>query len=291
MAKRDLHQEITDQIIEAIEAGTAPWQRDWTGTGAAIHRPRRANGERYKGINVLLLWIAAEKYGFEADQWITFKQAKQLGGNVKKGERGTGIVYYSTFERENDNGDTETIRFLKSYTVFNVQQCENLPCHLTPDMLDDIDTGARRDVDLDAFFAATGAKIEIDGTQPRYHFGRDVIYMPRVQQFNSAGSFYGTLAHELIHWTGHRSRLDRLKMGTNKEEYAFEELIAELGACYLSADIGADRGIDRSAAYIGSWLQALKNDKKYIFKAAAAAQKAVDFALDAAAKADDQAAA
>lgn len=284
MARIDIHQEITDQIVAHLEKGTLPWHKDWAGAKPTFTLPRRANGEFYQGINVLLLWIAAEARGYTADQWMTFKQAKAVGANVRKGEKGTRIVFYSAMEREDTEGDTVKIPFLKSYTVFNVQQIENLPCDLTPDLFgDDLDTGADAVAELEAFFAATGARIVNDGTSPCYRPGTDTIHMPRVGQFETAAGYYGTLAHELVHWTGHASRLDRLKQA-GLREYAFEELIAELGACFLCARIGADVNTENSAAYIGDWLKALRNDKRFIFRAAAAAQKASDYALALAAE-------
>lgn len=283
MTKIDIHQEITNQIITCLEGGNLPWHKDWTADRPTFTLPRRANGEFYQGINVLLLWMAAHDRGYTADQWMTFKQAKAIGGNVRKGERGTRIVFYSTFERENELGQEEKIPFLKSYTVFNVQQIENLPCDLTPDMFaPDDETGPDPIAELEAFFAATGATILNDGTNPCYRPGTDTIHMPRVAQFETAQSYYGTLAHELIHWTGATSRLDRLRKA-GRSEYAFEELIAELGSCFLTARIGGEYNAENSAAYVGSWLKALQNDKKFIFRAASAAQKATDFALDCAA--------
>lgn len=282
MTKRDIHQEITDQIVACLERGTLPWHKGWAGDRPAFTLPRRATGEFYQGINVLLLWIAAQERGFTADTWMTFKQAKKVGGHVRKGERGTRIVFYSAMERENDDGDTIAIPFLKPYTVFNVQQIEGLPCDMTPDMFgDEADAAHDPTPALEAFFAATGADIVNDGTSPCYRPATDRIHMPRLGQFETVAGYYGTLAHELIHWTGHRARLDRFKMGQKTEDYAFEELIAELGACFLTARLGAEYSAENSAAYIGSWLKALKNDKRFVFRAASAAQRATDFAMSA----------
>jgi antirestriction protein ArdC len=281
MARIDIHQEITDQIIAHLETGALPWHKDWTGTDAAFSLPRRATGEYYQGINVLLLWIAASKRGFTADQWMTFKQAKAVGGNVRKGEKGTRIVFYSTLARENDKGEEVNIPFLKSYTVFNVQQIENLPCDLTPDMFEPADDLPHDPiVGAETFFAATGARILNDGTQPRYNIRTDCIHMPRLGQFGTAQGYYGTLAHELIHWTGAKTRLDRFGAGVGRTEYAFEELVAELGACFTCARLDIAPNTENSAAYIGSWLKALRDDKKFIFQAASAAQKATNFAFD-----------
>lgn len=289
MSKKDIYAEVTATITAALEDGVLPWRKDWTGGTGSLAMPRRATGEYYQGINVLLLWIASQKKGFVADQWMTFQQAKKLKANVRKGERGTQVVFFSTFEKETEQGELEKIPFLKSYTVFNVQQIENLPDTYAPADLDAIDTGARPIDTADAFFDATGARIVIDGTQPRYTPSIDTIHMPKVEQFETAPAFYGTLAHETIHWTGHKSRLDRLE-DAGKREYAFEELIAELGACFTLSRLGIDTDAKNSAAYIGSWLKALADDKKFIFKAATAAQKATDFLFDLQSQAFDIAA-
>lgn len=285
---RDIHAEITETIISKLETGALPWRKDWQDAGNGTpSMPRRANGEFYKGINVLLLWMTALEKGFSADQWMTFKQAKTAGGAVRKGERGTKIVFYKTLELEDENGEERKVPMARFYTVFNVQQIDGLPEDLRPDLFDsadDIDTGTRCDADLDAFFSATGAQILIDGSQPRYNTVTDCIHMPSAKQFESAAGYYGTLAHELTHWTGAKRRLDRFTNTVGKADYAFEELVAELGACFLTAAIGGAPDYDNSAAYIGSWLRALRDDKKFIFKAAAAAQRAVDFIQDAAAK-------
>jgi len=268
---RDLQREITDEIISAMENGCAPWSPDWKGS-TRLDLPTRANGELYRGINVLVLWASAAKKGYGANRWMTYKQAAELGGQVRRGERGTTVVKYGTFKRENAEGDTETGRYLRRYAVFNVQQIDCLPEGLAHDPAAQIDTGARSIPELEQFYNSIGATIRIDGSQPRYVPSQDAIYMPLVQQFETAHGFYGTLAHELTHWTGHKRRLDRLNT-TNKEGYAFEELVAELGACFLTTQAGGVRNTESSAAYIQSWLQALRNDKKYIFRAAAKAQR------------------
>jgi antirestriction protein ArdC len=279
MTRIDIHQEITDAIVAHLEKGALPWHKDWKGGKPVFTLPRRATGEFYQGINVLLLWIAAEKYGFTADQWMTFKQAKAVGGNVRKGEKGSRIVFYSALDRENDAGEAVKIPFLKSYTVFNVQQIDGLPCDLTPDLFEPADGEGPDAIDaMENFFAATGARILVDGCNPCYRPGPDTIHMPRLAQYATAAGYYGTLAHELVHWTGHKSRLDRLKIA-GQADYAFEELVAELGACFLCARLGAELNTENSAAYIGSWLKALRDDKRFIFRAAAAAQKATDYAL------------
>ena len=279
MTKVDIYQRVTDTIVEHLEAGTAPWRKEWKG-GTTLHMPTRANGQHYQGINVLLLWIAAQEKGYQVSQWMTYKQAKELGGQVRKGEKGTGIVFFKTLVKEDDHGEEKTIPFARGYTVFNVAQIDDLPAQYQPVAADDIDTGARPIDELEAFYHSTGADIVKDGSQPRYNTMSDTIYMPKVSQFETPLAFYGTLAHELVHWTGHQRRLDRIK-SQKREHYAFEELVAELGACMVTAQRGGIADTENSAAYLNSWLKALRNDKKMIFRAASQAQKACQFLIDA----------
>ncbi len=281
MAKRDLHQEITDKIVKELEAGTAPWKRGWTkATGGMSGLPMRVTGQPYAGINVLLLWGAAADAGYTCPSWMTFKQAKQLGGCVRKGEKGTGIVFFSVMKKEDADGQEHKFGFLKSYTVFNVEQIDGLPDQWEWNAPDELDEGTRPIEDLQAFFDATGAAISHGGNRAFYSITSDSITMPPIKAFHSAQEYYGTLAHELIHWTGAKHRLDRT-FGTKfgNENYAFEELIAELGACFLCSHIGAETNLPNSAAYLKGWLEAMKQDKRFIFRAASAAQKACEYAL------------
>lgn len=277
--KRDIHQEVTDTIINAIEGGTAPWRKEWDGA-MGFPFPHRVTGDAYQGINVLLLWIAAEAKGFTAPTWMTFKQAKNLGGMVRKGEKGTGIVFYSTFEKEDGDDNVKRIPFLKHYTVFNVEQIDGLPEKFAPAVTASVAGNESPIEDLESFFANTGAKIENGpNIAPHWNPNTDTIGMPPVEAFSSAHAYYGTLAHELTHWTGHTPRLDRDMKYNTREGRAFEELIAEIGSCFLCAHIGAKPDLDNSAAYVESWLKALKSDKRFIFRAATQAQKACDYAL------------
>ena len=280
--KRDVYQEITDAIVSQLEAGTLPWRKEWNGGTAGL--PLRANGKPYQGINVLVLWITASARGYTADRWMTFKQAKAAGGCVRKGERGTRVVYFDTFVKKDDDGVDHKIPFAKAYTVFNVQQIDGLPADLQPDLFgDDFDSGARPVEEMERFYSAIPAHVVVDGSQPRYIPSVDRIHMPKLQQFETAGAYYGTLAHELVHWTGAKKRLDRLETCNKRRgEYAFEELVAELGACFVTARAGGTPDYDNSAAYIASWLKALRDDKKAIFQAASAAQKAADYLVEAA---------
>ena len=279
MAKVDIKQHVTDTIIAQIEAGTPPWRKPWTGGETGTAFPLRHNGEHYRGINILMLWATAHDAGYHSARWMTFKQALDLGGCVRKGEKSTKSVFYGTFEKEVE-GETETrtSRFAKANNVFNVDQIDGLPeeYYIRPAPARDL--GTKTDATLEAFFAATGATI-ITTDEPRAYYrpSADHIHMPPIATFYEQSGYFGTLCHELIHWTGAEKRLDRIKKFQNKAAYAFEELVAEIGACFLALQLGVEPQFDQSAAYVEGWLSALKDDKELIFKAAAEAQKAVDY--------------
>lgn len=281
----DIYTRITNQIVAALEQGVKPWTQPWNAAHAAGHvsRPLRHNGQPYAGINVLTLWASAMERQHAAPIWMTFKQALELGGHVRKGEKGAPVVYANTLIRTEEGADGEdeerAIPFLKAYTVFNIEQIDGLPAHYyapanaepNPD---------ERIAHADSFFTATGADIRHGGDSAFYVPSLDFIQMPEFAAFRDAQSYYATLAHESCHWTRHKSRLDR-DLGRKHfgdDGYAREELVAELGAAFLCADLGL-RLEDRAdhAAYIASWLKVLKDDRRAIFTAAAHAQRAADF--------------
>ena len=276
--KLDIYQQITDQIIVAIEAGTPPWRKLWTGDAGGACFPLRSNCEPYRGINVLMLWLAASANGYTSAHWFTYRQALDAGGQVRKGEKSTTVVKYGTFTRENDAGEEEQIPYAKAYRVFCADQIDGLPEQFYRKAEAARDLGTETDPELDAFFAATGARLKTS-EDPRayYNWKTDHIHMPPVETFESTGAYYETLFHEGCHWTGHKSRLDRFGMGSTKADYAFEELVAEIGSCMIYARLGLVPSIDQSAAYVEGWLKALKNEKRAIFKAASQAQKAADY--------------
>ena len=284
--RTDIYTRITNHIVADLEQGIRPWHRPWSAEHAVgkITRPLRHNGIPYKGINVIMLWSAAVVKGHACPLWLTFKQAHELGGHVKKGEKGELVVYANRITRtETDGKGEETEReipFLKGYTVFNAEQCEGLPAHYYAAPEAPALPMSQRIDAADQFFVATGADIRHGGTRAYYAEGSDHVQMPPFETFQDAESYAATLAHELIHWTKHGKRLAR-DMGRVKwgdEGYAKEELVAELGAAFLSADLGITPEVRPDhAAYIGSWLKALKNDKRFIFTAAAHAQRAADY--------------
>lgn len=284
--KKDVYSRVTEKIIADLEQGVRPWMKPWSAEHAAgkITRPLRYNGQPYSGINILNLWMDATEKGFSAPIWMTFKQAKELGGNVKKGEHGSLSVYANTFKKtELDTGTGEEVErdipFMKGYTVFNVDQIEGLPDQYyalakAPDI-----TPEERIATIEEFFACTGAEIKHGGNKAYYSVASDHIQMPPFEAFKSREGYYATLAHETTHWTRHPARLER-DFGRKRwgdEGYAMEELVAELGAAFLAADLGITPEVrEDHAAYIQSWLKVLKEDKKAIFTAAAHAQRAAE---------------
>ena len=291
--RQDVYERVTATIVEQLEKGVRPWCKPWAGGHVAgpIHRPLRSCGTPYRGINVLMLWVMAEVQGYTAPIWMTYKQAQALGGQVSKGEKSALVTYSGTVEKEGEGGDDgsegggQTIRFRRGYSVFNVEQIDGLPAHYyaTHDSAPNPDAPI---AEAEAFFAAIGADIRHGGLRAFFSPGLDHIQMPPFEAFDGAASYYETVAHEAVHWTSHESRLDREMPGeTPKERYANEELVAEIGAAFLAAELGlAIEPREDHAAYIANWLQALKNDKRLIFKAAAEAQKAADYLIEAAAR-------
>jgi antirestriction protein ArdC len=287
--RSDIYTRITDGIIKSLEQGVKPWTQPWNARHAAgpICKPLRFNGQTYSGINVLTLWATANERCYAAPIWMTFRQAKELGGNVRKGEKGAPVVYADTLLRTQTDDRTgeqteSVIPFMKGYTVFNIEQIEGLPAHFyaQADAQPNPDT---RIAEAEALFAASGADIRHGGNSAYYAPAEDRIQMPTFESFRDAQSYYATLAHELTHWTRHSTRLDR-DFGRKRfgdTGYAREELVAELGAAFLCADLGLkleDR--DDHAAYIASWLKVLKNDNKAVFSAAAHAQRASEYIMN-----------
>lgn len=287
--KQDIYRTITDRIIADLEKGVRPWAKPWSAahTDGRIVRPLRANGVPYRGINTLMLWSEASEKGFGSPFWMTFRQALELGAHVRKGEKGSLVVYASTISRtETDEGTGEEsereIPFLKGYTVFNAEQVEELPERFRAPVAQILDPVQRID-SAERFVAATGAEVRHGGGRAYYSLSDDHVGMPPFEAFRDPESYYATIAHELTHWTRHPSRLDR-DLGRKRigdEGYAAEELVAELGSAFLCADLDLTPEIrEDHAAYIAHWLTILKDDKRAIVNAAAHAQRAADFLND-----------
>lgn len=281
--KADVYARVTDRIIKDLEHGARPWMKPWSAanTEGRIELPIRHNGTPYRGMNVLLLWGEAVDRGFQSPQWMTYKQAQELGGQVRKGETGSLVVYadrYTKTETDEQGQEAEReIAFMKGYTVFNTEQIDGLPAqyqHTPRPALPAVELHQA----AEEFFARTGATVRHGGNRAFYAPGGDFVQMPHPEAFKDAESYAAIKAHELIHWTGHTSRNAR-EFGKRfgDRAYAFEELVAELGAAFLCADLGITPEVrDDHAAYLAHWLQVLKEDKRAIFTAAAHAQRAAD---------------
>lgn len=283
--RQDLYSRVTSTIIADLERGVRPWTKPWSAEHLAgqITRPLRSTGEPYKGINVVLLWCDAVARGYFAPIWITFRQALALGGHVRKGETGASVVYADKFvrsEADEHGQDVERqIPFLKAYTVFNVEQVEGLPVHFYA-LSEPTISPAARIGHADAFFTAVGGELRHGGDMAYYAVHEDFVQVPPFECFADAEGYYATLAHEFTHWTRHPTRLDR-DFGRKRfgdEGYAREELVAELGAAFLCADLGLELTPRADhAAYLGHWLGVLKAEPRFLFSATAHAQRACDY--------------
>ncbi len=284
----DIYARITDKIVADLERGVRPWMQPWK-TGNAVGRvtrPLRHNGLPYSGMNVLLLWSEAMARGFTSPMWMTFRQAQELGGTVRKGEQGATVVFASRFTKtELGAGGEEIDRdipFLKAYSVFNIAQIDGLPERYNIREIEPVVEPMRRHERADRFFAATKADIRYGGDKAFYAPGTDHIQMPPLPAFRDAGAFVATLSHEAVHWTAalHRVNRDLSRYARDRSERAREELIAELGSCFLCADLGIVPELEPRpdhAAYLQSWLKVLGDDRRAIFAAAAHAQRAVAY--------------
>jgi len=283
-SRADVYSRVTSKIIADLEKGVRPWQRPWNVERAAgrISRPLRHNGTPYRGVNVLLLWGEAQEKGYSAPVWMTFKQAQKLGATVRKGEHGSLVVFADRFTKTETDDAGQAIEreipFMKGFTVFNVEQIDGLPSNDHAKTQEPGEPVARI-AQAETFFAATGARIQHGGNQAFYAPARDLVQMPRRESFKDAESYCATLAHELTHWTSHPDRLAReLGKRFGDRAYAAEELIAEMGAAFLCADLGITPEVRADhAQYLREWLGILQNDKRAIFTAAAQAQRAADY--------------
>lgn len=284
-ARDNLYQEVTDKIIAELAQGRVPWVQPWGEAKSGLGLPTNAaTARRYSGINVLILWLAVIEKGFPSQRWLTFRQALDLGGNVRKGEHGTTVCYADHFtpkseaERAQQAGEEpRAIPFLKRFTVFNVAQCEGLPAQFVaaPPRVSDADLVPR----AEALIAATKADFRVGGERAFYVPAADYIQVPPQAAFFAPINYYRTCFHELGHWTGHPSRFARdLASVFGSPDYAREELVAEMASAFVCAALAIVPTV-RHADYIGSWLDLLRSDSRAIFRAASAASKAAEFLL------------
>ncbi|MEQ1819336.1 MAG: ArdC-like ssDNA-binding domain-containing protein [Terricaulis sp.] len=281
-ARRDIAAEITAKILVELEAGVMPWRKPWDGARTGAVLPRRATGENYRGVNVILLWSAAIERGYVSPYWLTFNQAVKLGAQVRKGERGEVVVYYGHGKRTRiEEGGAEVedaFRFLKWYVVFSADQIDNLPARFHP-------TQIESDIAPISLHERWFAQLEIARIATRdiacYIPSKDVIGMPPIAAFDTAEDYAATLNHESVHATMAAHRVGR-DMGKKFSQHAIaaEELVAEIGASILGAHLRLPpQHIHDHASYIGHWMKLLADDKRAFLTAAAQAQVAVDWLL------------
>jgi antirestriction protein ArdC len=292
---RNLHSEVTLRILTELKAGAIPWRRPWSETPGRNTPCNGATGRKYNGVNVVLLWMVMQSHNWPTARYVTFKQALELGGHVRKGEHGFKIYFVKDLKVAEESEDAaepnvRSVRMLKEYTVFNVAQCEGLPARVTaPPVIKPRHRDAR-DPPIEEFIATTGANISESGDHASFFPLTDSIMMPAFAAFDSAGAYYGTLFHELVHWTGHKTRLDRdLTKRFDTQAHAAEELIAELAAAFLCAEFDID-GDPRLSGYIQHYIALLEGDPKAFFTAASKAQQAVDYLRELALREPAQAA-
>ena len=285
--RANLYDEITSRIIGELEAGRLPWVQPWGSSGvvAPLSMPRNAlTGRGYSGINVLILWGAVVARGYSCQSWLTFRQALSLGGSVRKGERGTTVVYADRFvpedekRRSRETGeDAHAISFLKRFTVFSTDQCDGLPEDLVvapPPVPEGL-----IQPEIEALIQASGADLRLGGDKAFYSPALDYVQVPRPEAYFEPINWHRTALHELGHWSGHATRLARdLSGGFGSKKYAQEELVAEMTAAFTCATLGITPTV-RHADYIGSWLDVLREDNRAIVRAASAASKAADLLL------------
>ncbi|WOK36178.1 ArdC family protein [Sphingomonas sp. C3-2] len=285
-ARTNLHQTITDRIIAELEAGSVPWVQPWASAAAPVGIPFNiVSGRKYSGINVLTLWHAMASRGLSGQGFLTFRQARSLGGTVRRGEQGTDIIYTHRVATRDERlcaqhegrEPVASVPFLRHFTVFSVDQCDGLPSEFTSSQ-------RAPDTSLiipaaEALIQETGADFRIGGTQAFYDPLHDFVQVPCPADFFEPIDWHRTAFHELSHWTGHRSRLDRNQAETfGTDAYAREELVAELSGAFLCAELGIVPTV-RHSDYIGAWLALMREDNKAVLKAASAASRAAGHIL------------
>jgi antirestriction protein ArdC len=278
--RRDLYAEVWARIIAELERGAAPWVKPWSAS-PGLNTPCNAVTNRpYSGCNVVLLWMA-QAAGYRTSRFLTFKQALELGGNVRKGEHGTKVYFVKQLQvrdkSSDDEATTRLVPMLREYTVFNVDQCDELPARVMTDGNPKPRNPDQRDATIDEFLTCSGADIREGFGEAYYRPGADYVSLLAFTAFKSAAHFYATAFHELGHWTGHKSRLNRdLRHRFGERVYAAEELVAELCAAFLCAEFSIDGDI-RHAGYIETWIGLLRADARAFFTACSKAQAAADY--------------
>ncbi len=284
MKPQAIYETVTNRIIAELESGTVPWVKPWKSSSSPMLPHNAVTGRPYSGINVLLLWCMAAERGYTRPGWLTFRQAAALGARVRKGEKGSHVVFVKRMDMPDDDADdeeaTKSVSIIKSYVVFNLCQIDELPEAYTHEP-EDLPEYERIEL-AESFIAAIGINIANGGDMAAYNPRHDAIVMPPLSSFEAPEHYYATLFHELGHASGHEVRLNRdLRGRFGTEAYAAEELIAELTSAYLCAAFGIE-GQLRHASYIDNWLSLLKKDNRAVFTAASKASAAMDYLVETA---------
>jgi antirestriction protein ArdC len=283
--RASLYSEVTNRIIAELEEGRLPWVQPWDGAACGCTMPQNGGTARkYSGINILILWAEGVHRGYTSQRWLTYRQAEAAGGTVMRGEKGTVICYADRFTPKNEaeaargeDREARQVAFLKRFVVFNVDQCEGLPEYYPAPIVSPNPVLAIGEADT--LIGASGARVQIGGGEAFYSPTHDFVQVPPQAAFHEPINWYRTALHELGHWTGHGSRLDRdQKGGFGSEPYAKEELVAEMAAAFTCASLGIAPTV-RHSDYIASWLSVLRGDEKAIFRAASQASRAADYLL------------
>lgn len=308
--ERDLYQLVTDKVVAALKKGAPPWKRPWRSarhgqTGGGMLPTNALTGNRYSGVNVLLLWMAAEEAGYGLNRWLTYRQAQQLGGQVRKGELSTLAVIYKDWQKPAEDKDgnrlydhegnplMETVPMLKANPLFNVAQCDGLPAHLTAlpaavsaPIPEENSGTVSADISerVLTILNATGVTV-ISAAQDRAYYAPylDRIVMPLTSQFFTEADYWATLLHEMVHSTGHADRLNREGITAPGRRfgdpvYSAEELVAEMGSAFLCAQLNVLGEVNHEG-YVGHWLDILRADKRALFRACSQARKASEWLL------------
>ncbi|MDH5543699.1 MAG: zincin-like metallopeptidase domain-containing protein [Nitrospinota bacterium] len=286
----NVYEIVTDKIINALENGVIPWRKPWRSGG-----PKNLISKKpYRGINVLLLGLGMDLRGFASPWFATFRQISQLGGTVKKGEKGTCVVFWKALDRDDvdETGDSvesdeksgkQTPYVLRYYKVFNIDQTEGIPPEKIPQE-EILEFNPVEEAEKIVRDYEDSPLILFEGNRASYNRILDLVRMPAKKSFEGVEEYYSTLFHELVHSTGHEKRLARLantKANFGSEEYSCEELVAEMGSAFLCSSAGIENSsvLQNSAAYIANWLKALKDDRRLLLRASSQAQKAANYIL------------
>ncbi|MCB9064098.1 MAG: DUF1738 domain-containing protein [Chitinophagales bacterium] len=274
-SRKDVYAIITEKIIEKLEEGTVPWRKPWIGAGI----PTNLISKRpYRGINVMLLSML----GYEHNLFLTSKQLNEIGGSIKEEEKPHLVVFWNYPEQEGEEDEAPKKKpMLRYYTVFNIAQCDGIPDTMIPSIDREVKANAAAKVLVNNM--PNAPRIQHKEQEAYYNPLKDFINMPKQSSFKTDDAYYSTLFHELVHSTGHVSRLNRKDLIQMSEfghiRYSHEELVAEIGSSFLQSHVGITDEFEQSVAYINGWLAVLKKDRRFIFSASTAAQKAVDYIL------------